>query len=63
MKRYLEKIRPGLDGIIDDLNKSEEWKMQAAMKPKYESSTESNEKCTMYTKCEITIGNTSEIIQ
>ena len=33
------------------------------MKPKYESSTESNEKCTMYTKCEITIGNTSEIIQ
>ena len=58
MKRYLEKIRPGLDGIIDDLNKSE-----VTMKPKYESSTESNEKCTMYTKCEITIGNTSEIIQ
>ena len=39
MKRYLEKIRPGLDGIIDDLIKSEEWKMQAIMKPKYESST------------------------
>ena len=52
IKEYLEKIRPDLHGVIDDLKKSDEWKMHATMKPKYMSSTHSNEKCTMYTKSE-----------
>ena len=42
MKGYLEKIRPHLDDMIDDLKKSGDWKMHLAMKPKFLSSTESN---------------------
>lgn len=48
MKEHLEKIRPHVHNMIDALNKSGEWKMYQAMKPKFVSSTNTNEKCTMF---------------
>ena len=48
MKEHLEKIRPHVHNMIDALNKSSEWKMYQAMKPKFVSSTNTNEKCTMF---------------
>ena len=60
-------IRPDLHDIIDNLKKSGEWKIQLTMKPKFMSSTDSNEKRKMYSKSDsvkVTIGNdTNKIIQ
>ena len=50
LKEYLEKSRPHLGDKIDDFKKSGEWKIQQTMKPKFMSSTDSNEKRTMYSK-------------
>ena len=48
MKEYIEKIRPHVHNMIDALNNSGEWKMYQAMKPKFMSSTNTNEKCAMF---------------
>ena len=50
MKEHLEKIRPHLHDMINDLKKSCEWIMYLTMKLKFMSSTDSNEKCMMYSK-------------
>ena len=53
--------------MIHDLKKSGEWKMHLTIKPKFMSSTDSNEKRTMFSKSDssiVMIGNdTDEIIQ
>ena len=53
--------------MIHDLKKSSEWKMHLTIKPKFMSSTDSNEKRTMFSKSDssiVMIGNdTDEIIQ
>ena len=55
LKGYLEKIRPQLHVMIDDLKKSLEWKMNLTIKPKFMSSTDSNEKQTMCFKSDSSI--------
>ena len=50
LKGYLEKIRPHLCDMIDNLKKSGECRMYLTIKPKFMSSTHSNEKHTMYPK-------------
>ena len=48
MKEYLEKIRPHVHNMIDALNKSGEWKMYQAVKPKFMSSANTNKKSTIF---------------
>ena len=65
MKGYLEKIRPHLDDMIDDLKKSGDWKMHLTMKPKFLSSTDSNQKRMMYSESDnniAMIGNDTDAI-
>ena len=55
MEGYLEKTRPYLRDMIDDLKKPGEWKMHLTMKPNFMSSADSNEICTMYSKSDSSI--------
>ena len=48
MKEYFEKIRPHVRNMIGALNKSGEWEIYQAMKPKFMSSTNTNENFSMF---------------
>ena len=73
VKEYLNKIRPYLSNMINDLKTQSEWKVEVAMETSFMSSKDSkdfkdsNETCTMHTKSnntEIMIGNeTDEIMK
>ena len=73
VKEYLNKIRPYLSNMINDLKTQSEWKIEVAMETSFMSSKDSkdfkdsNETCTMHTKSnntEIMIGNeTDEIMK
>ena len=55
MKKYLEKIRPHLRDMIDDLTKFGERKMHPTMKPKFVPPIVCNGKCTRYPKSDSSI--------
>ena len=60
MKKFLEKIGPHALDEIDNLKKCAEWKIHLTMKSKFLSSTDSNEKCMIYSKRDnsmVMIGN------
>ena len=73
VKEYLNKIRPYLSNMINDLKTQSEWKVEVAMETSFMSSKDSkdfkdsNETCAMHTKSnntEIMIGNeTDEIMK
>ena len=73
VKEYLNKIRPYLSNMINDLKTQSKWKIEVAMETSFMSSKDSkdskdsNETCTMHTKSnntEIMIGNeTDEIMK
>ena len=50
-EEYLDKIRPYLRDIINDLKQSDTWKIQLAITIKFVSSKYNNdEKCVMHSK-------------
>ena len=50
-EEYLDKIRPYLRDIINDLKQSDTWKIQLAITTKFVSSKYNNdEKCVMQSK-------------
>ena len=49
-KEYLDKIKPYLNNVINNLVTQDEWKIQLIMAIKFTSSKDSKETRTMYTK-------------
>ena len=50
LKKNLNKIRPHLKDIINDLKKSDTWKIQVKIAIDFISSKDSDEECVMYSK-------------
>ena len=50
VEEYLNKIRPYLKDIINNLKKSEAWKIQLAITNNFTSSTDNEEEHVMYSK-------------
>ena len=50
IKQHLDKIRPLSKGIINNLKKSDTWKIQWTIAIKFISSRDINEECIMYSK-------------
>ena len=47
-KRYLNKIRPCLKNIINNLKKSDTWKIQLRIANNFISSIDNDEECVMH---------------
>ena len=65
IKEYLNKFKPYLNDLIDDLKTKGEWKIKLTMTINFFSSKDSNETGTMYTKSdsiEIIIGDETDEI-
>ena len=64
VEEYLDKIRPYLRGIINDLKQSDTWKIQLTITINFVSSKDDNdEKCVMHSKSdktEITINDEAD---
>ena len=67
MEEFLEKIRSHTHDVINHLKQFGEWEVHLTIKPKFMSSTDSNEIRMMYSKSDssiVMIGNdTHKIIQ
>ena len=52
IEKYLNKIRPYLKNIINNLKKSVTWKIQLTLANNFISSTDSDEEHVMHSKCD-----------
>ena len=50
VEEYLKKIRPYLTSIINNLKKSDTWKIQLTIENNFISSIDDNEACIMHSK-------------
>ena len=50
VKKHLNKIRPYLKGIINNLKKSDIWKTQLTIGNNFISSIDNDEECVMHSK-------------
>ena len=50
IEEYFIKIRPYLKDIINDVKKSDTWKIQLTIAINFASSKDNNEKCVMHSK-------------
>ena len=50
VEEYLNKIRPYLKDIINNLKKTDTWEIQLAITINFASSIENNEECVMHSK-------------
>ena len=60
LEEYLNKIRPYLKGIINDLKKSDTWKIQLTIAINFMSSKDNDEECVMHLKSDIIYRNHNE---
>ena len=66
IKEYLNKIRPYLSNMINNLETQGKWKIQLSIAINFLSSKDNNKICTIHSNCdnkEIMIGNETTLMK